>query len=259
MCRLAAYIGPSITLGQFLLAPRQGLVLQSYAPREMHEGHVNADGYGVGWLTDSDELVRLTHSIPIWADHNLNTLSRLLHASLWLGSVRNATTGTANHPANNQPFLADGLLFLHNGYIENFAEIRGHIRRHLSAVIEASIEGTTDSEYLFALLRQIRLEKSIDIPTALTYLMRYLAELMHDKRALLNIILTDGKRLYAVRHAHAARPPSLHFTTDEAHYPGGRFIASEPLTDDTHWQVVPEHHLLILDAQNPVNLVALRL
>ncbi|MHB8253244.1 MAG: ergothioneine biosynthesis protein EgtC [Acidiferrobacter sp.] len=257
MCRLAAYLGPPLSLGQFLLAPKHGLLLQSYAPREMHEGHVNVDGYGVGWLATNGELAHMTHSIPIWADHNLATLGRNLTSSLWVASVRNATTGLANHPANTQPYLTDGLLFLHNGSLANFPVIRTAMRRMLAPEIENSIEGTTDSEYLFALLRQMLRGTDFDPRETLRELAQCAVDQLGVERALMNIIVTDGERLYALRHAINAPSPTLYFTSDDEDYPGATLIASEPTTDGAYWQPIPEHHILTIDANKPAELISL--
>ncbi len=257
MCRLAAYLGPPISLGQFLLAPPYGLLPQSYMPREMREGHVNADGYGVGWLAPDGELARLTRDVPIWADHNLPTLARYLTAPLWVANIRNATIGGANHPANTQPYLADGLLFLHNGHVQDFPAVRSTIRRMISSDIESSIEGTTDSEYLFALLRHILRSVDFDPGAALRELAVNALNELSIRQALLNVVLTDGERIYALRHALNAHSPTLYFTSDDDDYPEGTLIASEPMTDGGYWQPVPEQHILTLDPHKPAELTAL--
>lgn len=257
MCRLAAYLGPSISLARFLLAPRHGLIQQSYAPREMRDGHVNADGYGIGWRADDRTLARLAYSMPIWADHNLPALAPHIHAPLWVANVRSATAGLANHPANTQPFSADGLLFLHNGYLADFPAIRARMRRTLSHDIECSIEGTTDSEYLFALLRQILIAADFDVPEALRETARKLFDEFGVERGLLNVAVTDGERIHALRHAVGTQSPTLYFTTDDEEYPGAALIASEPLTEGAYWQAVPEHHILTVDGDKPAQLISL--
>ncbi len=256
MCRLAAYTGPPIPLAHFLLAPAHGLSVQAYAPREMRAGHVNADGYGFGWLT-GEGPARLVHDKPVWADHNLPTLARVLVAPAWIAAVRGATPGLANHPANTQPFLADDLLFTHNGHIQDFGVVRARIRRQLNPGIEASIEGTTDSEYLFALIRQLRADGAPGLREALAALPGRLAEILGGRRALINILVADGHRLYALRHASGDTAPSLYFTTDDEEYPGGLLVASEAMTNGSHWQTVPEGHILTLDPDRPAELVAI--
>jgi len=54
MCRLAAYLGTEITLSQFLQEPEHSLIKQSWAPKEMQDGTVNADGYGFAWLSNAN-------------------------------------------------------------------------------------------------------------------------------------------------------------------------------------------------------------
>ncbi|BDA75403.1 hypothetical protein CAL7716_095690 [Calothrix sp. PCC 7716] len=49
MCRLLAYIGTPVNLELILCKPEHSLIVQSYKPREMLQGTVNADGYGIGW------------------------------------------------------------------------------------------------------------------------------------------------------------------------------------------------------------------
>jgi len=44
MCRFLAYLGPDVSLESLLLAPPWSLLRQSYEPRFMKRGRVNADG-----------------------------------------------------------------------------------------------------------------------------------------------------------------------------------------------------------------------
>jgi glutamine amidotransferase len=81
MCRLAVYIGASIRLEDLILKPAHNLVEQAYAPREMQEARLNADGYGFGWFDDDGTPAVYTNTMPIWADHNLETLGRRLQAT----------------------------------------------------------------------------------------------------------------------------------------------------------------------------------
>lgn len=238
MCRLAAYIGPELSLGRFLLDPPHNLVEQSWRPREMTVGHLNADGYGFGWQAPDGTAARLTYPMPIWTDVNLPTLARSLRSGLWLAAVRGATAGFPVHHANTQPFAHNALLFMHNGHIEHFARtVRGAIRRLLDDDIEATIDGTTDSEYVFALLRQIGRHQR-EPGAVLPELAGTLAQ--HAPGALLlNIILSDGQRLYALRYGRGAQAPSLYMTRDDPDFPDATLICSEPLTADLRWQAIP--------------------
>ncbi|HET9122109.1 MAG TPA: class II glutamine amidotransferase, partial [Acidiferrobacteraceae bacterium] len=234
MCRMAAYIGPELLLEQFLFAPSHNLVEQSWRPREMTVGHLNADGYGFAWYR-RQEPNRFVSPFPIWGDSNLPALGRSLQSCVWLGAVRGATPGFAAHPANTQPFVAESLSFLHNGHIPDFATgARARIRALLTPAIEAGIEGTTDSEYLFALLRQS--PASLSLENRVRALNDTLRPALGTDAALLNLLVSDGKHVVALRHACAtATPPSLYYTEDDPQFPGGTVISSEPLTNAPAW------------------------
>jgi glutamine amidotransferase len=260
MCRLAAYLGPPIALKQFLLEPSHSLYKQSWAPHELRYARLNADGFGFGWYCTDRKSAVYVNQMPIWSDVNLPGLARSLVNSLWVATVRSATSGFRSGPANTQPFQHDGVLFMHNGYVEDFERsLRGRIRQFLSTDIEAGIGGNTDSEYLFALVRQLlATDEDMSLEEAIRAALALTDEWLEERKALLNLLLTDGERLYATRHALNADCPSLYFTTDDESYDeGAQIIASERLTAGEFWQPVPEHHLLILDPEEPPELIEL--
>jgi len=259
MCRLAAYLGPAITLQQFLLDPPHSLYRQSWEPQELKYAKLNADGYGFGWYDPDDVPAIYTSALPIWSDGNLPHLARSLNQPLWLAEVRSATPGSPVHQYNTAPFYDDELLYIHNGFIQGFhQQALQHATAMLSPGIAAGINGNTDSEYLFACLRQLLADDpGLAIPAALEKLFGLLAKWIDEQPALMNIVITDGQRLYASRHGLNHECPSLYYTTDDELFPGGQLIASERLTGDSYWQPVPEHNLLILDPDNPPELLAL--
>lgn len=253
MCRIAAYFGPKLALERFLLAPAHSLVDQAWRPREMQTARMNADGFGFGWYTNAGEPAVYLNAMPIWSDVNLPHLGHSLASPLWLANVRSATGGLASGAANTQPYLNDEFLFVHNGLFDEFASrFRPWARQQLDPEIESCIQGTSDSEYLFAILRQYLTETpDASLETGLASLFDDLATVQDGARALLNVIVTDGRRLVAARHAYNAECPSLYFTADDDAFPDGMLVASEPLTEDGYWQSVPAHHLLVLDPEQP--------
>jgi glutamine amidotransferase len=259
MCRLAAYIGPNITLQQFLLDPVHSLYRQSWEPRELKYAKFNADGYGFGWYSPQGAASTYTSILPIWSDANLPALARTLSTSLWLAEVRSATTGYPVHQFNTAPFCDEKLIFIHNGFIRDFQlQLLPEIRAMLAAEIAADIRGNTDSEYLFACLRHIMLDNAgLDLTAALLRLIKWLADRLTDHQALINIVITDGERLCASRHAVNHECASLYYTTDDEQFPGGQLVASEPFSADGAWRTVPEQHLLILAPRKPPELLAL--
>ncbi|WP_455380713.1 ergothioneine biosynthesis protein EgtC [Acidihalobacter prosperus] len=260
MCRIAAYLGPQMSLEQLLSKPEHSLIVQSWNPRELKFARLNADGFGFGWFGNEGSPETYLNTCPIWADPNLSTLARTLRSDLWLAMVRSATPGFGNHITNTQPYRDNELLFTHNGYIEGFLEnVRFSIQRELTPNIEYEISGNTDSEYIFALLRQVLKEdEEIAIETALGEILALIDGWVGDLTALLNLVISDGERIYAIRHAVNGECPTLYYSTDNDDFPeGAQIVASEPLNNREFWHLMPEHHILILDPEAPPELLAL--
>jgi len=259
MCRIAAYLGETIPLEKFLLQPPHSLRVQGWAPRELRYARLNADGYGFSWYDDEGRPAVYVNPAPIWTDPNLPHLARNLVSDLWLASVRSATEGNPINHANTQPFVDNEFLFDHNGLIDDFhSQVRQKLVADLDPAYLPTIYGNTESEYLFAALRQL-LNQNPDLPVenALVELMQQVEHWADGCRALLTLVVSDGERLYAVRHACGDDCPTLYYTTDDESFPNAQLIVSEPLTETGVWQSVPEHQILILDPEEPPELLSL--
>jgi glutamine amidotransferase len=259
MCRLAAYLGPAISLQQFLLDPPHSLYHQSREPRELVYAKLNADGFGFGWFDPAGQPATYTNSAPIWADGNLPALARSLYQTHWIAEVRSATDGNPVHPLNTPPFCDARCLFAHNGFINGFhQQVRPRMLRELDPAISADIRGNTDSEYLFACLRQILADDAGLQPVhAIQQLYRQVSGMVGEQPALLNLVVMDSAGIYAARHALNHPSPSLYYSTADPCFPGGQLVASERFSEDTGWRAVPEHHLLVLRPQQRPELLAL--
>lgn len=259
MCRLAAYLGPAIPLQQFLLEPPHSLYRQAREPQELLYTTLNADGYGFGWFSPDGTPSTYTNALPIWSDSNLPSLARTLTSRLWVAEVRSATEGNPVHQFNTQPFSDSALLFVHNGFIQGFHEqVRPSILQQLAPQVAAAVHGNTDSEHLFAGLRQVMLDNpELQPAAAISRLLELLRGMIGARAALLNLVISDGTRLYAARHALNHDSPSLYYTTSDPLYPDGQLVASERFTTHTSWQPVPEHHILTLAPGRPPELQAL--
>ena len=183
----------------------------------MEDAVLNADGFGFGWLDPEKKLATYTNTQPIWADTNLTNLTASLKSRCWLANVRSATPGQAITTTNTHPFNVDGLLFTHNGYIENFnPDIRTTFHEILSPPIQASIQGNTDSEYLFALMRQ-ELQSEKDLMKATQAMLTTLVDVIAGGKALLNSVVTDGDQFIILRH-DVDRLPKNAMTVAEIEY-----------------------------------------
>lgn len=246
MCRLAAYSGPPLMLKRLLFDPEHSLMKQSWAPKEMREAALNADGFGFGWYTADGDPAVYSSIFPIWNDRNLEGLGRALNARLWLANVRSATPGQGLGHTNTQPFAAGRVLFQHNGYIAGFRDHRREaFHRFLRPAIQAGIQGHTDSEYLFAVLRQCLEDVSGDVQAALLRTVETLPPLLDGHAALFNVVLCDGNLLLACRQAfNGGECPTLYFSDAHPAFPRALVIASERFDDSETWRAMEPHSLI---------------
>ncbi|MES1940175.1 hypothetical protein T5B8_08028 [Salinisphaera sp. T5B8] len=246
MCRIAGYIGlQPLALRTLICDPPHGLAHQSWAAREMVSATVNADGWGAAWLDADHQPAAYRQVLPIWADANLDSLGRSLRSPLWLANVRSATAGLGTDYANTQPFYDDALLFTHNGFIDRFAHtLRARLRAEVAPEIETTINGNTDSEYLFALLRQQTGPLETRLGSVITQVRDWLAD-TPQVRALLNMIVSDGQCMVAVRAAVNGDAPSLYFHAD---WHGGIAIGSEAFDNHSGWTCVESDQMIIAQA-----------
>lgn len=252
MCRLLAYAGPPLPLDKLIAAPEHSLVVQSYQPREMTSGVVNADGHGFAWYDPARRAQPFVYrsTLPIWNDVNFADLAAYATSGQVLAYVRSATPGQALDLSNTQPFVAGELSFIHNGFITGFRPAGGgglhrRLRAQLDDDIYAMIHGNTDSEHLFAwLVQHIRATGSLRAGVEAG--LAALEAIAGDTVMSLNFALGDGETIVAGRHALGTTPPSLYSLTGHGRFPGATLVTSEPLFDDPSWTACPPNSLTIL-------------
>ncbi|MBW4548495.1 MAG: ergothioneine biosynthesis protein EgtC [Symplocastrum torsivum CPER-KK1] len=252
MCRLLGYLGSAIQFEQLLYKPEHSLIVQAYQPREMTAGVLNVDGFGIGWYNRLNSVDPFTYksTLPIWHDTNLPQLSRYIESGCMLGYVRSATPGMALNLSNCQPFQADRLLFIHNGYINNFRKtLYKPIRDRVNDEVYQSVQGSTDSEHIFALiLNELLAFPDCPLEKALHTTLMTLTELAKEYQTSFsaNLIISDGKRLVASRYAYNAFTPTLYWVKNGSYYPNAVIVASEPLFVGkwNSWKSCPKNSLL---------------
>lgn len=262
MCRFLAYLGPAITLDELLLAPDHSLIVQSHSPREMRSAILNADGFGFAWYTaEAPEPALYRSTMPMWNDDNLPRMARHLRSSCVLANIRSATPGIGIATANTQPFVHDRYAFTHNGYLRDFKRsCERPLRAALSDEAYAAMHGTSDSEHVFAhLLDALSLAGGesghplVDtVRTSIASLSKTLTDL--GVPALLNIALTDGTQVVAVRHAVSESAPTLYLIDRPDR---GSVIASERTFPDDAWRPVAEGEVVRLVPGRPAEVCSL--
>jgi gamma-glutamyl hercynylcysteine S-oxide hydrolase len=242
MCRHLAYLGRPRRLGSILLDPPHSLLVQSYKPERQVSGHVNADGFGVGWYVEGDPVpARYRRDIPIWADETLPDLGRVVRSGAVLAAVRCGTPGMGYGAGACAPFRADRWLFSLNGAVPRWRELA----TGLDPADLLTMEAPTDAVLLWLLLRQ-RLAAGAALPDALAEVSAVAGPLA-DR---LNLLITDGTSVAATAYGD-----SLFWRHDGS----GVLIASEPTDganvadpgnvstgETTPWLAVPDRHVLHL-------------
>src|SRR3712207_2650734 len=113
--------GPGVTLSSVVLEPEHSLLVQSYAPKEMMSGVVNADGFGVGWYVppSGEEPAVYRSDRPLWSDRSFASIAPKIRARTVFAAVRSATPGLPVKESGAPPFASGPFAFAHNGAIRS--------------------------------------------------------------------------------------------------------------------------------------------
>lgn len=245
---MAAYLGgPETSLSSVVLEPEHSLLVQSYAPREMMSGVVNADGFGVGWYVPGDDEPAVYRSnSSIWSDRSFAGIAPKIRSRRIFAAVRSATPGLPVEESGVPPFDSGRFMFMHNGAIQDFRRrAMRPLRDSLSDESHAGLLGVADSETIFAGLLD-RLWDGGDIAGALAATIRHVSGVcaVAGVKASLNLAVTDGEAMVFTRHSTEGPGNSLYFAEGPEALPGAVVVASERLDGDAAWREVPDRHLL---------------
>jgi glutamine amidotransferase len=263
MCRWNAYFGQPIHLEELLFRTQHGLIDQSLHSR-MGVETTNGDGFGIGWydVADREHPRRYRSVTPAWNDANLHDLAAGIQSPLFLAHIR-ATTGTPVQQTNCHPFRHGRWLFVHNGVINRFHEMRRELMVEVDPSLYDGVAGSTDSEALFYLALTYGLEQD---PVAAVERAVGLVEATAAKYGIehpvqMTLGIANGERLWAIRYSSEGNSRTLFISADartvQALHPGNprfarltdedRVIVSEPLSDlPGVWVEVPESTALIV-------------
>ena len=255
MCRWLAYSGSPLLLKEALYGPANSLIQQSLHSRLGAET-TNGDGFGVGWYGTPPTPGVFHSTEPAWNDKNLHELADHISSSNFFAHIR-AAIGSSVQQTNCHPFRHDRWLFMHNGYINEFATIKRELVLAVDPSLYPQIAGQTDSEILFFLALTFGLQ---DDPLAAIERSIGLVEEVATRHGIPNsfqgtIATTSGGTIWAFRYSSEGRSRSLFYTTDvptlRKLYPkrelyeqvseDSHMIVSEPLGDIPGvWNEVPE-------------------
>ncbi len=291
MCRFAAYLGEPVLVEDLLYEPDSGLVRQAVDSELM--SHLNLGGFGLAaWNAEAPDRSRpLTYRVPTVPsyDRNLRALAGNIRARALLAHVRGVLYDSRESvgPQNVHPFLFEGatVALAQNGDLYDFGRMRYDLLEHIDPGLARRIEGTTDTEWVYALVLS-QLEDPFgavgpdEAEAAVLRTLEILREL-RERRGIatqspVNLVLTDGRWMLATRYAYdyGWYPDDDSFFAGEREHDftslwytvGGPFgrrgdgtfgtargavtsavVASEPLTKHpAGWFEAPEYSMLIL-------------
>jgi predicted glutamine amidotransferase len=246
MCRFVAYVGEPVFLDELICRPAHSLLNQSLRAAQA-KTHMHGDGFGIGWYGERAEPGVYREVMPAWSDENLLSLACSVKSPLFFAHVR-AATGTAIARQNSHPFHHGRWLFMHNGQIGGYAQVRRALEARLPDTLYAARKGATDSELLFLLaLARIEQQKHASVHCAMRATLDDTIALMRahgvTEPLRFSAALADGQRLHLFRCASDDAPPTLYVKQGER----GTIVASEPLAGgDDGWRALGNGEMLTL-------------
>ena len=216
----------------------------------------NGDGFGLGWYGTGTSPAVYRSVSPAWADANLRELAAHVESPLFLAHVR-AAIGSPVQQTNCHPFRRGRWLFVHNGFLANFRELRRDLMLAINPALFGEIQGSTDTEVVFHLALTLGLEEN---PVRALEMAVGIIEQTARRRGIAGVVrgsfgVSDGTSLWAARYATEGRARSLFASADveavrrlhpdnprfQRLSPDDRLIVSEPFSDlPGVWREIPE-------------------
>ena len=215
----------------------------------------NPDGTGLGYFAPVRGAIVDKEPLPAFADAAFTREAKHVSSTTFVSHIRYATTGNRTTP-NTHPFVMDGMLFAHNGMIQDLEALEMHIGRDMRFV-----GGDTDSERYFALVaKEIRARG--DIGSGISAAVGWIASNIPVYS--INFVLATADELWAFRYPETHRLFVLERKAGGGH--GGRdlhhvsgtmrvlvpeldrhssvMVASEPLDDSSGWRALDSGELV---------------
>jgi predicted glutamine amidotransferase len=256
MCRWMVYSGDPLVVDELLFKPEHSLIDQSLHST-MGATTTNGDGFGIGWYDGDDPRPGVFKNVdPAWNDANLREITRHIRTHLFFAHIR-ASTGTPVQRSNCHPFRHNNWLWMHNGVIRGFHDLKRELMMAVDPSLYPDIEGSTDSEALFYLALTFGLQDDplVGVERAVGLVEALAARHGVALPVQMTVATSDGRSVWVFRYSSEARSRTLFFSTKVArllelhpevevlHRLGAetRFIVSEPLRDlPGAWNEVPE-------------------
>ncbi|AKD97921.1 class II glutamine amidotransferase [Rhodococcus erythropolis] len=250
-----AYSGEPILAHDLLFRPQHSLIDQSLHS-QLGATTTNGDGFGIGWYGEGPQPAVFKSIEPAWNDSNLREVTSQLRTPLMFAHVR-ASTGTAVQRSNCHPFRHGNWLWMHNGSLHGFHDMKRELVTAIHPSLFPDLEGSTDSETLFFLALTFGLtdDPFEGVARAVGFVEHTARSQGIDNPVQMTVATSDGVSTWIFRYSSENRSRSLFFSTeistlrklhpevDALHHLSEetRIVVSEPLRDlPGAWNEVPE-------------------
>jgi predicted glutamine amidotransferase len=250
-----AYSGEPILAEELLFRPVHSIIDQSLHSR-LGATTTNGDGFGIGWYGEAVEPAVFKSIDPAWNDQNLREIAGRIRTPLLFAHIR-ASTGTPVQRSNCHPFRHGRWLWMHNGAIRNFAQVKRELLMAVDPSLFPDIEGSTDSELLFFLALTFGLtdDPFAGVARAVGLVEKVGRDHGVDYPMQGTVATTEGESVWAFRYSSESQSRSLYYSTAVSTlrqlHPEvemlqrlgeeTRLVVSEPLGDlPGAWNEIPE-------------------
>ena len=215
MCRWLAYSGSPILMKEVLYAGHKlvGRPEPAFAARRRADQRRRVRRRLVRRPPTPGRLPQ--HRAGLERPATCDELAGHISSPLFFTHIR-AAIGSAVQQTNCHPFRHDHWLFMHNGYINEFATIKRDLVLAVDPSLYPEIQGQADTEVLFYLALTLGLQD--DPPTAVGQAIG-LVEAVADRHGVPHpfqgtVATTDGESIWAFRYSSERNSRSLFYTTD---------------------------------------------
>jgi glutamine amidotransferase len=178
-----------------------------------------------------------------------------------------ASTGTPVQQTNCHPFRHGKWLWMHNGQIARFQEVKRELVVAIDPELYPFIEGSSDTEIFFFLALTFGLDQDPPgaVERAVGFIEAACARHGIDEPVRMSVAVSDGNCVWAFRYSTEGIPPSLYYSTEietlRQQHPEiplfqnlsdeTRLVVSEPLSElEGAWNEVPISHYGIIEPGN---------
>jgi predicted glutamine amidotransferase len=246
MCRIFYSLDQPNTESKMMRFLKQSDHLEKNTPglNSVSDHHSHPDGFGLAGFAKGKWTVYKNPRIYKEVENLDEIVKKMAAHSLVIGHIRKCDTSySIVKRENTHPFYYRNHVFLHNGYLREYAAYREVIRNRVPVDLRQHIKGDTDSEMMFYLLLSIlrKREKGVEpLANAVQELFQILASIVPAYNA--NIIYANKEYSLVTRFSHGPQdPPSLYWNMSQQK---GVLITSEPVSRS--FRLIPKNTAIVI-------------